>query len=86
MYAGKKIKARKVSLVLSSMGDGTDYISATVLKLNTILECTPLVKSDDSVMVVAHPNAAGSKLLLKAAGSNAPATYSGTFTGIVRGQ
>lgn len=85
-YAGKKVRARKVTVVLSSMGSATNTIPAAAFGLSTILECTPLVKSDDSVVVVAHPSYSGAIILLKAAGTNAPADYSGTFRCIVRGQ
>lgn len=82
---GKEIKVRQVTLVLSAQGDATDYIAASLFDLVEIHSATPLVKSDDSIVVVAAPSYDKSKLLLKAAGTNAPGTYTGTFKTTIRG-
>lgn len=82
---GKEIKVRQVTVVLTGQGDATDYIAASLFDLTEIIEASPLVKSDDSVTIVASPSYDKTKLLLKAAGTNAPATYSGTYKTTIRG-
>lgn len=84
-YAGKFLKARKVTMVLSSMGTVTNNIPASVLGLNTIIECSPLINDGNDLVIVASPNYDGTLLLLKAAGTNAPADYTDTFRCVVRG-
>lgn len=85
-YAGKLVKARKVTMVLTSMGTVTNNIPASAFGLTTILECSPLINDGNDLVVVGSPNYDGTLLLLKAAGSNAPADYTDTFRAIVRGQ
>lgn len=83
---GKRNRCRALTLVLTGQGDATDTIGYAALGFTRkIAEATPLIKSDDSTVVVATPSYDGSKLLLKAAGTNAPGTYSGTFKCIVKG-
>lgn len=82
---GKEIKVRQVTLVLTGQGDATNTIAASLFDLTEIHSASPLVKSDDSITVVASPSYDKTKLLLKAAGTNAPATYSGTFKTTIRG-
>jgi hypothetical protein len=82
---GKKYRTREVVLTLTGQGTAANPIPASVLKLTEIVGCTPLVQDDDTDIVVAAPDYAGENLLLKAAGSNAPADYTGTFRGIVYG-
>lgn len=82
---GKKLKAKKLTLVLTGQGDATDKILASVLGLTTIVEAGPAIASDNSVIVVASPSYDGTLLLLKAAGTNAPAVYTATVRVIVKG-
>lgn len=77
---------RHLRLTLSTMGTATNKILASVLGFAKIERCSPLVKSDDSVMLVASPSYDGSMLLTKAAGSNAPADFSGTYECVVTGR
>lgn len=82
---GKKYRTRTVVLTLTGQGTTTNKIPASVLSLTEIVGCSPLVQDDDTDIVVAAPDYAGDNLLLKAAGSNAPADFTGTFRGIVYG-
>lgn len=82
---GKEIKVRQVTLVLTGQGDTTDTIAASLFDLTEIHSVSPLVKYDNSICVVGFPSYDNSKLLLKAAATNAPATYSGTFKTTIRG-
>ncbi len=74
-----------VSIVLSSMGSATNNIPATSFGLARFYGPVVLVKSDNSDMLLGTPSADGTLLLLKAAGSNAPADFSGTYVGQVKG-
>jgi hypothetical protein len=68
------------------MGTATNKIQASVLGFRTIEHCTPLTIADNSVMLVAAPSYDGTLLLLKAAGTNAPADFSGTYECVVTGR
>lgn len=74
-----------VSIVLSTMGTAANNIPATSFGLARFYGPTVLVKSDNADMLVGVPSANGTLLLLKAAGSNAPADFSGTYVGQVKG-
>lgn len=77
---GKKYNYYRCTAVLSSMGTVANNIPAAAFRLQTIEGSTPWTLSDNSIVVVANPNVAKSLLLLKAAGTNAPADYTGTFS------
>jgi hypothetical protein len=78
-----------VSIVLSSMGTVANNIPATSFGLARFYGPVVLVKSDNSVILVGTPSADGTLLLLleatAAAGTNAPADFSGTYVGQVKG-
>lgn len=82
---GKKYRTREVTLTLTAQGTVANPIPASVLKLTEIIGCSPLVQDDNTDILVAAPDYAGANLLLKAAGTNAPADFTGTFRGIVYG-
>lgn len=82
---GKKYRTREVVLTLTGQGTAANPIPASVLSLSEIIGASPLVQDDDTDILVAMPDYAGANLLLKAAGSNAPADYTGTFRGTVWG-
>lgn len=83
---GKLIKVRQVTMVLTGQGGTTNTIAAKLFDLTKIESCTPLVKSDNSLLVVAGPSYDGSLLLTKAAGTAASADApSGTYRATVRG-
>lgn len=67
-----------VEVTIASAGTGTT-IPASAFGLTYIDASSPWIADDDSIQVVASPNYAKTHLLLKAAGTNAPATYSDTF-------
>lgn len=76
---GKKFNFYKCVVVLSSMGTAANAIPASAFRLQTLEGSTPWTIADNSVAIVAAPNVAKSQLLLKAAATNAPADYSGTY-------
>lgn len=69
----RQLKVRRVKATLSGQGGGTDKINASLFDLTRIYDCSSFVKSDDSLMVTAAPSKDQTHLLLKAAGTNAPA-------------
>lgn len=74
-------------VVLSAHGDGTTShdIPAAAFGKSVIREVPVCVKSDNSIILVAVPKYDGSAILLKAAGTNAPAQFTGTFLMRVKG-
>ena len=83
---GKLLTCLQISIVLSSQGSETNPVPATALGLSQIVECSNFVKSDNSVIVVAVPDATGANLLLTAESSaGTPADQTGTFVGVVKG-
>lgn len=82
---GVEIRVRKVTVVLSSQGSDANYISASILDLNTILESSPGIASDDGNAYLLVPNVAGTKLLVVTSTSDAPADVTKTLTFVVRG-
>lgn len=75
----------RVSMVLSTMGTATNTIPATAFGLSVIEEVSSLVQDDDTDIIVAGPSNDGSLILLKAAGTNSPADFSGTYEATIRG-
>lgn len=75
-------------VVLAAQGDGGagSNIPAAAFGMLVIREISGVVKSDNSIQLVATPKYDGSAILLKAAGTNAPAQYTGTFNMRVKGQ
>lgn len=68
------------------MGTVTNKIQASVLGFRKVEEVTPLIKSDNSVTIVASPSYDGTLVLLKKNDDNVPADYSGTFECVVTGR
>lgn len=82
----KDVLLKEVSVVLSSMGTATNYLPASAFGFARFVGPAHFTKSDNSVVLVGVPSYDGTKLLLKAADTNAPADYSGTFAGVVSGR
>jgi hypothetical protein len=84
---GQVLLCREVTATLASQGIVTanSQIPASVFGLTTIKSCSPMTKSDNSLIVVAAPNYLGTLLLCKGAGDNAPAAATGTFKFTVKG-
>jgi len=82
----KRIINRKLRVTLSSMGTTTNKIKASVLGFHSIEGPVTLIASDNSIMLVGTPSYDGTLVLLKAAGTNAPADFSGTFIGVFVGR
>lgn len=82
---GKRYRSREVILTLTTQGTAANPIPASALSLTKVVGCSPIVEDDDSVMVIGAPSYDGSVLLLKAAATNAPADFAGTFKGTVWG-
>lgn len=76
---------REVTLTLTTQGTAANAITAASCGYHKFKGISYLTKSDDSVVLIGIPSADGSKLLLKAAGTNDPADYSGTFSGTISG-
>jgi hypothetical protein len=83
--AGTTVRVVNFTAVLTNQGTVANSITASVLGLTSIFESSSLVASDNSAILVSVPSADGTKLLLKAAATGAPADYAGTFTGNVTG-
>jgi hypothetical protein len=85
---GKRKTALQVSLVLVAAGAGTatNKIPATALGMSIIEDVTSFLKNDLTVLIPATPNVTGSEIILGGGAANAPASYTGTFLGIVKGQ
>jgi len=84
--SNKRVSARNVTMVLTGQGSVANAIPASVFELGVIEQATAFTASDNSLVIVAAPSADGSKLLLRAAGSNAPADFNTiTLSGVVKG-
>lgn len=83
---GAKHVARRVTMVLSSNGNGTDgyTIPASALTLEEIAHCTPFVKEGDASITLASPNVEGTLLLMGNSSGNVTA-LTGNYTGVVVG-
>lgn len=77
-----------VSVVLLAQGDGTNGndIPAAAFGMSVIREVCNITKSDNSIVLVGAPKYDGSGILLKAAATNAPAQFTGTFNMRVKGR
>ena len=85
---GKELSCRQVTMVLTAQGTTTNKIPASVLQLTKIEQASNLVKSDNTIIIVATPSYDGSVLLLRSlagAETGAPADYTGTVRGVVKG-
>lgn len=87
-YAGqdKQIMSRDVNLTLSGQGTTANAINADTLGFKTFEGISTLTKGDDSEVVIGIPSVDKSQLLLKAAGTNAPAAFTGAYRGVVNGR
>lgn len=83
---GKEIIHREVDVTLSGQGSTSNKITAEALGLDEFEGISVLTKDDDSAVVVGAPSADKKTLLLKAAATNAPADYTGDFTGVITGR
>lgn len=85
---GKRRTALAVEIALTSAGSGAadNKIPASAFGLSSIEEVSPLVNDSNDLVIVGTPNFDGSELLLKAAATNAPASYTDTFRCVVKGQ
>lgn len=79
-------QVKNLTLTLTGQGTTTNKILASVLGFNIIRQASPAVKDDNTLVIVAAPSIDGSMLLLKAAGSNAPADYTAVVTLDVEGE
>lgn len=81
----RNVQCKDVTLVLSAQGTMTNKIAASTLGFTKLLGTVSLVKSDNTEIVLGAANYAGDYLVLKAAGTNAPADFTGTYRGVVKG-
>lgn len=82
---GRRYRSREVILTLTAQGTAANKILASVLSLTKVVGSSSFVKDDNTDIVVGAPSYSGAQLLLKAAATNAPADYTGTFRGTVWG-
>lgn len=87
-YSGikKEIVSKEVDVTLASMGTATNYLPAASFNLSVFVGLSYLTKSDNSEVIIGVPSFDGSKLLLKAADTNAPADFTGAYHGVVQGK
>lgn len=83
---GSKHVARRVTMALSSHGNGTSgyTIPASALTLEEIAYCSPFVKEGDASITLVSPNVEGTLLLTGNASGNVTA-LTGNYTGVVVG-
>lgn len=86
-YVGKakEIIEREVNVTLSGQGTTTNKITAESMNLYEFVGLSVLVGTDNSAIVIGAPSNDGKTLLLKAAGSNAPADFSGDYKAVIKG-
>lgn len=84
---GSVLYSKHVTVTLSTNGSASagELIPASAFGLTSIEEVSTLVKSDDTILIVGGPNTARSAILLKATGTNAPASASGVYSFVVKG-
>lgn len=87
-YPGRNqdLVAKKLRLVLTAQGTVANPILASVLGLRKVTYASPAVASDNSVVIPAAPSIDGTILLLRAAGSAAPADVTATVDLTVVGE
>lgn len=85
---GRTISCREVQAVITAAGTTSAgaQIPASTFGLTVIQDCSSLVPSDNSKIVVASPNFLGTLLLCKASATEAPAATTGTFKFTIKGQ
>jgi len=85
---GKRRVALRCQVALSGAGSGatSNKIPASAFGLKKVEEVSLLVNDDSDLVIAASPNYAGTEIILKAAGTNAPASYTDTFRCIVKGE
>lgn len=83
---GKQIIHRRLRLTLTGQGTVANAIGATTLGFSKLEGASPVIEDDDSSVIVASPSYDGSQLLLRAADTNSPADYTGTFEVVVYGR
>jgi hypothetical protein len=82
---GSRFTAYECTVTLAAMGTAANKVLASAFGLDTITHVTPFVKTDDTLVIAAGPSNDGTHILLKAAGTNAPADYTGEFKCVVWG-
>lgn len=87
-FAGlkKELIHRNVTVVLSGHGTAANAITAESMNVRRFEGVSNLTKADDSEVILGVPSYDGSKLLLKAVASNAPAAFTGTYSGLIIGR
>lgn len=83
--AGKRFVSRQLTIVLSSQGGATNFISAAICGLFKIMRSGTAIASDNSAIYPTSPSADGTKLLIGGGSSNAPQDISKTVTVVVSG-
>lgn len=82
---GKKYVGRRVRLTLTGQGTTSNKITASVLKLGTIVSSSPALEADNSEIRPTSPSYDQSNLLIGGGSSNAPQDVTGVYDLTVRG-
>lgn len=82
---GLTMYQKACSVTLSTMGTATNKVLATAFGLSSFEESSAWVKSDNTEVIPAGVSNDRTYLLLKAAGTAAPADTSGVYTCYVKG-
>lgn len=82
---GTVLYSKACSVTLTTQGSASNKILATAFGLSAFEESSAWSKTDNTELIVAAISADRSYLLLKAAGSNAPADFAGAYVCYVKG-
>ncbi len=81
----KDVINREVTVTLAAMGTAANAVPAASFGFSKFRGIAYLTKSDNTEVILGVPSYDGTKLLLKAAATNAPADFTGTYHGVVAG-
>jgi hypothetical protein len=82
---GITLYTKACSVTLTTQGTVTNKVLATAFGLSAFEESSSWSKSDNTEIIVAGVSNDRSHLILKAAGTNAPADYAGVYNVYVKG-
>lgn len=82
---GVVLYSKACNVTLTTQGSAANKILATAFGLSAFEESSSWSKTDNTEVVVAGVSSDRSYLLLKAAGTNAPADYAATYNVYVKG-
>lgn len=86
MGTKKEILVKECTVVLSAQGTATNKILASILGLTYFQGISVFTKSDNTEVVLGVPSYDKTFLILKAAATNAPADFTGTYRAEISGR